>query len=349
MNIFKPKKEKIKYYKLKSRRKHRKKKKKESKSIKVLRYTLKIVLSLILLILFLTIIIYKYYSIIKEKENYYRYKRRKRNGYIRHLITFNDKINWLLVHDTNKLKGRCADKILLHEYSKKKLGKDICNKIIKVYDNFDQINFTELPNQFVLKTNHGSGFNIIVKNKTELNESDIEHYKKKINGWLEIDYGKMQAEFHYSFIKRKIFVEEYIGTKLKNYKFLCYDGKPKYVYVSINDEGHKYRNFYDMNWTLLPFVCLTRPHPTYNYEKPKLFEQMKEISKKLSYDFKFVRVDLYDVNNEIRLGELTFTPMNGYFNCKHRKDEIELGKDIDTKKRLYDYFIAFLSEIGYYD
>ena len=146
--------------------------------------------------------------------------------------------------------------------------------------------------------------------------------------WLNSDYGQMGAEFHYSFINKRILVEEYLGKALKNYKFLCYDGKPKYVYVSIKEGENKYRNFYDMNWKFINFFCLSEPHPKYHYPKPKFFELMKKIATKLSKDFKFVRVDLYELENEIRLGELTFIPMNSFFYCKSKDQEIELGKGI---------------------
>ena len=243
------------------------------------------------------------------------------------LVTFEDKLNWLAIHDINKLKGKCSDKILLHYYSKKKIGKDICNKILKIYNSVKDINIKELPNQFVLKANHGSGFNIIVENKTEFNLTEA---KALLLSWLNIDYGLMGYEFHYSFINRKIFVEEYIGKTLKNYKFLWYNGKPKYVYVSIKEGEYKYRNFYDMNWKFINFFCLSEPHPKYHYPKPKLFELMKKYATSLSKDFKFVRVDLYELQHEIRLGELTFIPMNSYFYCKDKDQEIELGKEIIT-------------------
>ena len=90
-----------------------------------------------------------------------------------------------------------------------------------------------------------------------------------------------------------------------------------------------------MNWTFLNFSCLSEPHPTYKYAKPKFLNIMIEYSKKLSKDFKFVRVDLYELENEVRLGELTFIPMNSFFYCKNKNDEIEIGKNIiikDTKK-----------------
>ena len=291
------------------------------KEIKYLKhYFLKI--ACIVIIVIFNIIISKNYYYIKRIRFLKRYGRKYNES---NLVTIEDKINWLLIHDTNELKGKCADKILLHNYSKIKLGKDICNKILRIYNNTSQIDFKELPSNFVIKTNHGSEFNIIVNNKTNINYIQI---KKTLNDWMKIDYGKISSEFHYSFIKRKIFIEEFIGNNLKNYKFLCYNGKPKYVYVSIKENYTKYRNFYDMNWTFLNFSCLSEPHPSINFEKPKLFNIMKEYAKKLSSDFKFVRIDLYQLENEIRLGEMTFSPMNSFFYCKNKSHEIEIGKDI---------------------
>ena len=244
------------------------------------------------------------------------------------LITFQDKINWLIIHDSTPLKTRCSDKILVHEYSIEKLGKDICNKILKIYNNAEEINFNELPNQFAIKANHGNSYNIIVNNKANLNQQAA---KDALNKWIHSDYGDYRKEFHYTFIKPKIFAEEFIGDKLKNYKFLCYGGVPKYIYVSISEGEQKYRNFYDMDWNFINFHCLSEPHPTIKYPKPKFFDEMKEYAKKLSADFRFVRVDLYELENEVRLGELTFTPMNSFFFCKNKQDEIELGRDINTK------------------
>ena len=239
------------------------------------------------------------------------------------LVTFEDKINWIAMHDVTKLKGKCADKILLHQYSKRILKKDICNKILKIYEDPFKINITELPEQFVLKTNHGSGFNIIVYNKTEL---DINWAKQQLYDWLQIDYGKNNAEFHYSFIKRKVFAEEYIGKQLNNYKFLCYNGEPKFVLLYKKVDGIEYRTFLDINWNRLDFHCISFPHPTEVYPKPLNYELMKEYSRKLAKPFKLVRVDLYEINGEIRLGELTFTPFNSHIICSKQEHNIELGK-----------------------
>ena len=330
----------------KKKRKNKSKKKRYLNHSK--RYIIKIILIIFLLIPYKFISKFsEYILLVKNKEKKY-YERRivKFKKYNEsNLITIYDKINWLVIHDTNELKGKCADKILLHEYSKKKLGKDICNKILKIYNNTDEININELPNQFALKTNHGSGYNIIVHNKSDFN---LEEAKKKLNRWLSIDYGEKGAEFHYSFIKRKIFVEEYFGSSPINYKFLCYNGEPKYLYTAIKNEFGN-ANFFDMEWNPLDFNCLSPPLPINTFEKPKLFEKMKNIARILSSDFKFVRIDLYELNNEVKLGEMTFAPMNSNFFCKNKTHEIELGKGIITKNTIHDYFNLFLRYIGFYN
>ena len=249
------------------------------KKLKILNYfyfekkdKIKIIFKISLIFVFIIHFFFCIFQTIKNEKNYYERRIKNfRNYNETNLITFEDKINWLVIHDTNRLKAKCADKIKLHDYSKEKLGKDICNKILKIYKKAKEINFNKLPEQFVLKTNHGSGFNIIVEDKKKL---DIEESIRTLNHWIKIDYGKI-FEFHYSFIKRKIFAEEFIGNNLKNYKFLCYSGRPKYVYVSIKDNGTKYRNFYDMKWNFMNFSCLSEPHPTYKFNKPKYFELMK--------------------------------------------------------------------------
>ena len=230
--------------------------------------------------------------------------------------TWCDKMQWLqLYDDKNELKTKCADKLLLHEYSIEKLGKDICVPIIEVYNSPDDINFSKLPNEFVLKCNHGYNFNILCKDKTKLSESEcIANIKK----WLNTPFGESNIQPHYLGINRKCYAEKMLHNDEKeevtDYKFVCFNGKPTYLQI-LNDRHTKnfHLNYYDMNGN---FVNICRSDVPCDPSKldvmPVNFNLMKKYAAKLSEDFRFVRVDFYEENGIVYLGELTFTPATGY-------------------------------------
>lgn len=239
-------------------------------------------------------------------------------------ITINEKINWLKVYDVLNIKAKCADKILIHDYCKEKLGKDICIPIIKIYDSPDQINLNELPNKFVLKCNHGYKMNIICKDKYLFNLTEA---KEKCKKWLSDDFGLRTLQLHYSLIDRKCFIEKYVTNGevgLTDYKFWCQNGIPYFVIV-INDRYNGkdkiHANIYDLNWNKYDVGWKTFKT---NYDlldkKPQTFDLMINYAKKLSEDFKFVRVDFYEINGQCYLGELTFTPDNGLFHFDKDKE-----------------------------
>jgi hypothetical protein len=220
-----------------------------------------------------------------------------------------DKLNYLKVYDITKEKSMCADKIYLHEYSKQKLGEDICVPILKIYENINDINLNELPQNFVLKCNHGYKMNIIC-NKDVIN---IEECKEKIKKWLETNFGTKSLQLHYSFIKPTCYCEKYLGDNVSDYKVVCIHGEPQYIKV-ICDRGKgktKYAT-YDLKWNKItnPTITTTKYDKKLQIDKPLNLDKMIEYSKKLSEDFKFVRVDFYEVNGVLYLGELTFTPCN---------------------------------------
>ena len=135
-----------------------------------------------------------------------------------HLLTFQDKLNYLAIHENPELKTDIVDKIKIHQYSKRILGKDICVPILKVYKNEDEINLDELPEKFVLKANHGSKMNLICKNKFNF---DIILAKKKLKKWKNINYGLLMTEFQYFAVDRKIFAAPYLGDKIIDYEIYC--------------------------------------------------------------------------------------------------------------------------------
>ena len=248
------------------------------------------------------------------------------------ISTIQDKLNWILIHDNPEYKSKMTDKILLHEYSKKILGKDICVPILKVYNSSKEINLDELPEKFVLKCNHGCGMNILCNNKSNL---DLMNAKNKLDEWLNINYGLKTLEYQYINIQRKIFAEKY----LIDYKVYCFNGEPKFIRVQQNlpDNITKVNNYYNLDWTLneietgLGSRYVRRPDII--FEKPKNLDLMIEYAKKLSAEFIFVRVDLYELNETIYLGEMTFSPSNILFNCKDMNQSLYLGSLLDISKK----------------
>lgn len=251
--------------------------------------------------------------------------------------TIQDKINWMKLYDATPLKTMCADKIQVHKYCKDKLGKDICIPILKTYDTVDDIDWKQLPSRFVIKCNHGSGMNIIVKDKKYFNERRA---IAKLKTWLETDFAFQNGyEMQYHDIVRKIFIEEYKEdtgqtTSLYDYKFWCFNGEPKFF--TINDgNGHgKWMKFYDMELNQLPYKRLDYAgEPVGEVRLPSDIKQMEEYARKLSEDFKFVRVDLYEINGKIFLGELTFTPGSGYITYVNKTDGKTIGDMLNLKNK----------------
>ena len=249
--------------------------------------------------------------------------------------TIQEKLCWLNIYDVdgwdnfyNKpLKSICADKLLVKEYAADKLKCNIGIPTLKVYDKVSDIKWEELPNEFVIKCNHGSGMNIICSDKRKFNTKEAEN---KLNSWLKEDYTFRHGfESHYHWVDRKIIVEKFMKNEKSNslfdYKVWCFNGKPKFY--TINDgNGHGAPPPYDMSQKKMNLERKDYPIPNnVSYNQPKNFEKMVEYSKKLSEDFKFVRVDFYEINNQIYLGELTFTPGVCLFEYKKQEDNLNIG------------------------
>ena len=229
--------------------------------------------------------------------------------------TWCEKMQWLQLYDNIDLRAFCADKIKVHDYSVQKLGKDICVPIIKVYDDPSQLNFDELPDRFVLKCNHGYAYNIICRDKSKLNQSEC---SRNLQKWLNTPFGQMSLEPHYLKIERKCYAEQFLEnvdrSEITDYKFLCFNGKPTYVQILNDRHTPKFHlNYYDMDFN---FMNISRTDVRCRWdmldEKPSQFELMKEYAAKLSEDFRFVRVDFYEVDGIVYLGEMTFTPASGF-------------------------------------
>lgn len=241
--------------------------------------------------------------------------------------TIQEKLMWLNIYDADPQKSICADKLLVKDYARKVLGEDIGVPTLRVWNSADEIDFDGLPGSLVLKCNHGSGMNIIVRDKASI---DAEGVRSKLRNWMNGDFAFRNGfESHYHWIERKVFAEEIIGEgcgELRDYKFWCFNGTPQFY--TINDgNGHgQWMKFYDMNQNLLDYKRRDFMYePTFEIEQPKTFKTMKQYATKLSSVFKFVRVDFYEANDRIYLGELTFTPGAFIFKYENPDDEIAVG------------------------
>ena len=251
--------------------------------------------------------------------------------------TFNEKIQWLKLYDSTPIKTRLADKYLVRDWVKEKIGEEYLIPLLGVYDKFEDINFNKLPNQFVIKCNHGSGWNIIVKDKTQL---DLTEAKNKLNGWMNENFAfKAGYELHYRDIKPKIVIEKYIdeiGTALYDYRFFCFNGKVEQIWLDVysGTPNHK-RKIYDRNWQELNII-VKWPRLETVVPKPHNLKEMINLAETMSKGFALVRVDFYDVNDKIYFGEMTFTSMSGTGIFEPAVEDLKLGKKIKLPKLAYD-------------
>lgn len=245
------------------------------------------------------------------------------------LQTFTEKLQWIKIYDATPLKGRLADKYLVRNWVAEKIGKEYLIPLLGVWDDFDDIDFDALPDQFVLKCNHGWNMNVIVRDKKKL---DLRGARERLNGRLAVDFGAQRAlELHYSRIDRKIIAEKFMTdggeTYLNDYRFWCFNGKP--IFVGFDDGSiNQPTDFFDMHWNVTDIEKSDYPnsdHPEL-IPPPKNFELMKELVTKLAEDFVFVRVDLYEISGKVYLGEMMFTPNAGNFSYKSEGTDEYLGR-----------------------
>ena len=243
-------------------------------------------------------------------------------------ITFNEKIQWSKLFETNELRTLLSDKFLVRNWVENKIGKNYLIPLYGVYENFEEINFEILPKSFVIKCNHGSGMNIIIDDKNNINLNLI---KEKINTWMSIDYSYICGfEMQYHNIKRKIIIEKKLENNdshdLYDYKFWCFGGKVKYIqFLSERYTNGLKMAFYDINWVKQDFVYNV-PLDDKIIEKPHNLNKMIELSEVLSSGFSYVRVDFYRLNNgDIYFGEMTFTSDSGKSKWSNNAINKELG------------------------
>lgn len=221
--------------------------------------------------------------------------------------TFNEKLNWLKLYYRRPDLITLVDKYEVKKYIADKIGEQHVIPTLGVWDKFKDINFNELPNQFVLKCTHDSGGLVVCKDKSKLNLKEV---KAKIEKSLTNNYYLWTREWPYKGVKPRIIAEKYMEDQetgeLRDYKFFCFNGEPKLMFVA-SERGLKNTkfDFYDMQFHHMNIVQ-HYPNSEYSIEKPEHFEKMVMLAEKLSEGFPHVRVDFYEANGQVYFGEMTF-------------------------------------------
>lgn len=223
---------------------------------------------------------------------------------------YGEKLQWMKLFYRNEKMPICSDKYRVREYLKECGLEYLANEVIGVYKDARDIDFDSLPDKFVAKANHGSGWNLICKDKSQL---DWKGTVKLMNSWLKLDLSVFGREWNYHEIEPRIVIEKYIEHEpLNDYKYMCFNGEPLYMQLNNDYEGKHYVDFYDLEtWTQIPVTYSAYKMSDRHIEKPAQFDEMMELARKLSKPFPFVRVDFYNFDNTIILGELTFFPGGG--------------------------------------
>lgn len=245
--------------------------------------------------------------------------------------TFNEKLQWLKLYDRKDIYTTMVDKAEVKKFVADTIGEQYVIPTLGVYDRFDDIDFDELPNQFVMKCTHDSGGLVICKDKASL---DIKQARKRINRFLKRKYFYIHREWPYKNVKPRIIVEKYMEDsrdgELRDYKLFCFNGKFHMMFIATNRQGNgdTYFDFFDKDFKHLPF---TNGHPNAPKlpHKPANFSKMVKMAEKLSKNIPHVRVDFYDVNGKVYFGEMTFFHWSGFVSFDPPEWDKKLGELIN--------------------
>ena len=255
--------------------------------------------------------------------------------------TFNEWINFYKINYHNPLINYVIDKATAKEYVKSKGLETILVPTYGIFDSFDQIDFSKIPTDFVIKNTLDSGGVYVNLNNATIDLKKIRDKLKVIN--KEIINGKHWAlENTYTGSINRLIIEKRINTinnaAPKDYKFFCFNGEPKFLFVASDRNTNCKFDFFDIEWNWID-VKQGHPNAQYHPEKPKQYQEMIEICKKLSSDFPFVRVDLYNEDGNIFFGELTFYHFAGLVPFEPKEYDEIFGKyflDCPAIKKLLD-------------
>ncbi len=241
---------------------------------------------------------------------------------------YTEKLQWLKLFYRNNLIPICSDKYEVRKYLQDMGQGNLLNDLISVHETVDDIDIKKLPNSFVIKASHGSGWNLIVKDKNKVNWFI---WKRIMKSWLKQNLYWYGREWNYKYQTPRLIIEKYLEDEygeLRDYKFFCFGGVPQLMFVATERGKDTKFDFYDMDFNHLPIYNI-HPNSDQPIKKPALFDEMKSLAATLSQDFNNVRVDFYEVSGKIYFGEFTFFHGCGFSDFRPQEWELHLGKLIN--------------------
>lgn len=255
-----------------------------------------------------------------------------RNLDLKNPRTFTEKLQWLKLYNRNPIYTTMVDKYHVKEYVTKLIGREYIIPTLAVYDCVEEIDFDRLPNQFVLKCTHDSGGIVICKDKTKI---DIKAVKTRLSTALKAKFFRKNREWPYKNVRPQIIAEQYLSDgvgEINDYKFFCFNGIPRFFKIDYNRFINHQANYYNLDWSLLPFGELDcPPNPNKTFLKPENFEEMVNIAQMLSKNIPFARIDLYNIQGSIFFGEITFFPASGLGKFTSKEWDHKIGEFLEVK------------------
>lgn len=246
--------------------------------------------------------------------------------------TLNEKLQWLKFNYRFPLQTVVSDKLLVRDYVKEKIGDKYLIPLLGTWEHFDDIDFSLLPEKFVLKCNHDSGSLIICKDKAKVNYADA---RRKIEKSLKNNFFYIGREYQYKNIKPMIICEEFIsedGNVPTDYKIYCFNGEPDVIMVCkdrFDKNSHRATYLYfDKEWNFQPLNKGDENLKDIDVLKPDNLDEMINIARKLSQDFIFARIDLYNIKGRIYFGEITLSSNSGFDSDIKYETDLMFGRKL---------------------
>lgn len=250
--------------------------------------------------------------------------------------TLSDKVTYIELHEQSPLAPGCTDKYAVRDYVEKKgLGDTLVPLVGGPWNSAEEVDFATLPDSFAIKATHGCKMNYLVSSKAAM---DVEKCRREMNRWVATTYGGYSMELHYLTIPHRIYAEKYLenANQLIDYKIHCLNGKPEFILVCSDRKANGDAamqvtlDLFDLNWKHIPELIPSGAEVAGDgsMPRPQKLDEMIEIARRLSEDFKFVRVDLYELDGKVYFGELTFSPGNCVLPYFTHKFDLEMGKEL---------------------